>query len=792
MKPLTHASKKQVMRRFSPIISMALNLNLFNTYKKVSANWGRFRKQFKISIKFIKFSDFCLSPAPLLATLSILNTDPILGESELSGSDSNSAVVPLERMTIIGDRKDQTEARGSAYIVDEDELQQYNHSDINRILKQVPGIYIQEEDGFGLRPNIGIRGAHPHRSRKIVIMEDGLLSSPAPYAAPAAYYFPGVGKLNTIEVFKGPAAIPYGPNNVGGAINLVTKPTPLSEITRLMAAYGSFNYQRFQISHGNRFDDFSYLVYANQQQSDGFKNLPDGSNTGFKRRDLMVKLDQDIVTGSLNHAIRTKFSFSDEVSNETYLGLTSDDFDRDPYQRYAASQNDKMEWMHHQIDIRDFIEIGSDIDLAISLYSRRFTRNWTRFDRFSNSLVSTRDILNNPTGANLEFINVLKGISDSESPTGLDRLIITNNDRNYLVQGVDLQGNWLLLVREELSCELKFGARWHEDEIRRNHTEDTLAMFAGQLQDAGVERVPTATNLDMAEAKSIWTQIELSTEEWTIEPGVRYETVELNRDDFSDANADSQRSDTIIVPGIGVGYRLWPHWILVAGVYEGFTLPGPGQDEAIEPEKARNYEFGVRFTPLPFHIEWIAFFSDYENILGTCSFSAGCNALDLDLAFNGGKAEISGLELLMSHRFQLDQIVLPLKLNYTFTQAKFSSNIESTNPEWGIGDIRPGDPLPYIPESQLSLNIGLQWDRWLFDLGLKYQSQVYDQTVSENRATIDGYSVIDTSLNYVADVYDIFVKADNLLAESYEVSLRPFGARPGKPRSFEIGMVGKF
>ena len=50
---------------------------------------------------------------------------------------------------------------GSAHLIDEHELDRQHYSDINRILGQTPGVYIQEEDGFGLRPNIGIRVPTP-------------------------------------------------------------------------------------------------------------------------------------------------------------------------------------------------------------------------------------------------------------------------------------------------------------------------------------------------------------------------------------------------------------------------------------------------------------------------------------------------------------------------------------------------------------------------------------------------------------------------------------------------------
>ena len=95
--------------------------------------------------------------------------------------------------------------------IDEEQLEQFEYDDIERILAQVPGVTTRGEDGYGLRPNIGIRGVNSDRSAKVTLLEDGVPLAPAPYAAPAAYYFPMSTRLVGVEVFKGAAATRFGP-----------------------------------------------------------------------------------------------------------------------------------------------------------------------------------------------------------------------------------------------------------------------------------------------------------------------------------------------------------------------------------------------------------------------------------------------------------------------------------------------------------------------------------------------------------------------------------------------------
>ncbi|MEY8262698.1 MAG: TonB-dependent receptor plug domain-containing protein, partial [Bermanella sp.] len=106
--------------------------------------------------------------------------------------------VALQQVYITGGQDEISTLPGSATLIDQVSLEQFEYTDIHRILNEVPGINILEEDGYGLRPNIGMRGSSAERSKKITIMEDGVLSGPAPYSAPAAYYFPNVSRMSAV------------------------------------------------------------------------------------------------------------------------------------------------------------------------------------------------------------------------------------------------------------------------------------------------------------------------------------------------------------------------------------------------------------------------------------------------------------------------------------------------------------------------------------------------------------------------------------------------------------------
>ena len=121
----------------------------------------------------------------------------------------------LSQVLVVGQRDAAYRIPGSAHVVGTAEIRDLAYDDVGRALRRVPGVYIREEDGYGLFPNISLRGVDTSRSAKVPLMEDGILAAPAPYAAPSAYYSPTTGRMAGIEVLKGSSQIKVRPAHHG-------------------------------------------------------------------------------------------------------------------------------------------------------------------------------------------------------------------------------------------------------------------------------------------------------------------------------------------------------------------------------------------------------------------------------------------------------------------------------------------------------------------------------------------------------------------------------------------------
>ena len=242
-----------------------------------------------MNLKIYSFSGLIIKP-------SILNSMTIFPKNNTIANDSITSLdeVIIRGNTILGNKFVAKNRTGAAYYLSTNELAEFNYTDINRALNKISGINFYEEDGFGLRPNISIRGTSPERSSKIAVMEDGILISPAPYSASSAYYFPSVSRMQAVEVLKGSSQIQYGPYTTGGAINFVSTEIPKKFKGKITTSYGSFHTGQTHTTIGNTTNNFGYLVEYLNYNSDGFKTLGNNLNTGFDINEITSKSNSQL------------------------------------------------------------------------------------------------------------------------------------------------------------------------------------------------------------------------------------------------------------------------------------------------------------------------------------------------------------------------------------------------------------------------------------------------------------------------------------------------------------------
>lgn len=141
-------------------------------------------------------------------------------------NQASNQVSSAETIVVIGLRDGLLKISGAGATIEQADVTRARVFTVNEALRQVPGIFARDEEGLGLRPNIGIRGLSPIRSTKVLLLEDGLPLGYAPYGDNAAYFRPSIRRFARIEVLKGASQVRFGPNTVGGVINYVTPRAP--------------------------------------------------------------------------------------------------------------------------------------------------------------------------------------------------------------------------------------------------------------------------------------------------------------------------------------------------------------------------------------------------------------------------------------------------------------------------------------------------------------------------------------------------------------------------------------
>ncbi len=729
---------------------------------------------------------------------------PVVTADDKPTVDTNDRI--LENVMVIGRPENIETMTGSAQFIDKEEIRQQSYDDVNRILRKVAGVYVREEDGFGLFPNISMRGVDTSRSAKVTIMEDGVLMAPAPYSSPSAYYSPTMGRMSGLEILKGSSQIKYGPHITGGVINYLSTPVPLEETYYLKSLIGSFGERRTHAYAGNSFDTdlgtFGVLVEVYDRKSDGFKEIDetpdfrDGKNTGFTKFEPMIKLSWEPNTG-LYQRLEFKYGRTDLDANETYLGLSEADFEATPLRRYAATRFDNVNTEQNRSHLRYTISPTDNLDITTTAYISNFKRNWYR-------LSSLGDVNGNNIGLSAALANAQNG-------QGLDclrgdascRLRVRANNREYNAKGIETITQYRF-GSQKIQHEITAGIRLHRDQVRRFQWQDsyiqedngTISRFiAGVPGDAG-------DRLQTTDAIAVFLQDTITAGSWTFIPGIRFERLDQRYESPKDILRGTIKNN-LVAGGLGVSYKFNDSVTAFGGIHRGFSPPSPkGAVSGLQEEISTSVEAGMRYASPDKALtsEMALFYSDFNDLIVIDNIG-GAGAGDDE---NFGEARAYGLELAI----QYDPGVAgdwalrnPWYINLTYTNAVQQNDAVSLDADSIFSFGRKGNKIPYIPELQFSFGTGLESENWGAFISANYVGESFS---SANNVTtqvngngdpdirfgiIESYFMTDFSAYYrLSEAVKLIGGVQNLLDKKFFVSRQPHGPRPSMPRFIYAGI----
>lgn len=709
-----------------------------------------------------------------LVGAALLGYSAFAEDAKNDAQKSEASQEKKERILVLGNiiPENGTVLTGSSARITQQDIREMNYADINRILRRVPGVYVREEDGYGLFPNIALRGVNSHRATKITLMEDGITTAPAPYSAPDAYYAPNAGRMSGVEVIKGPASIKYGPQTSGGVINYLSTPIPLEDTFYYKQLFGSNNDVRTHMYWGNTYEleagKLGILLEAYYRENDGFKDIQhSGKETGLTNQfEPMLKLRFE-PNSDMYQFFEFKLGYTDMDANETYDGLQQADFNSDPHERYWGTQWDYMDTEAVRTHLRHHIELNDTTTWTNTIYYQRFARNWSKLE-----------------GSN--DIEVVKG-------TTAGSLTIKNNNRDYYQYG------YLSEVTKEFTLAdmdhfLTLGFKYHKDRYQDDSWTEVYGV-GGNYDVVSYTENPKSNSPQRmsSEAVSLFLHDEIKiTDKLTLSPGVRFEHIRYeNRKSHNQQGSDVD----IWLPGIGFAYDFNNQWQLFGGVHKGASIP-TADDHAqglATYERSYNYELGLRHFAVDrsYGAEAVVFFNDITDVYDGASIASGSSK-----GANVGKSQTYGLELSGHYDAGIRNnwsFKNPWYASFTWTKAKLT-DVEpgiSGGTDGFFAGAKDGATMPYIPEVQFSVGTGIHFKKFGINANVTYVDDAF--TTGANTERIDSKMIVDVSAYYqVTENMKLLLSVNNLFDEEYEASHHPRLIRPGAPQSVYAGFEIKF
>jgi len=694
--------------------------------------------------------------------------------------EDNEFIIPEVLITGKSDRIF-SKVPGSVSYLNKKELEMINPISGNEVFRRIAGVHVVDEEGSGMRVNIGIRGLDPDRSRSLLILEDGIPVALAPYGEPEMYYTPPVERMTGIEILKGSGQILYGPQTIGGVVNYLTSAPPIESMGKIRIQSGQGGYLSALLQYGNTHGKAGYNLTVLKKQADKV------GYAGFDITDINGKF---VVNVNDHSAFTFKADFYHETSNSTYIGLTQSMFEKGGQDFVLMAPDDLLSVKRYSTSLNHEYKWSQKTRLKTTAFAYTTSRDWRRQDFVSNNANNTKP--SNWTG-------VTWGDETISGGAVFMRKTTANRNRQFEVTGAEsrVEHDYKLFRSDHL---LKAGVRYIYEKAEEQRVNGSSPDVSSGALVEDESRPGDAFSAYVHQTSSIRQNLQLHY-------GIRLESFhysrDINRRTFT-INGQNILRDTILnksnalsqfIPGAGLTWKINNKTTLFAGLHTGFAPPRTkdaisniGEVYDLSAEKSVNSELGIRTEITKgIHLELTGFHMNFSNQIIPVSESSGGTGIGL---VNGGSTLHQGVEsalnISISEMAGWSETSLHFNTNVTYTDAHFTGDRQQD------GESLNGKSTPYAPSMMVNSSILIESINGLvFRLGLNFVSGQYGDELNTQIPSADGkigyispYHTMDANIGYKINKWNtIFtLSMKNMTNERYIVSRRPQGIRLGLPR----------
>ncbi|TJZ73307.1 TonB-dependent Fe(3+) dicitrate receptor FecA [Chitiniphilus eburneus] len=564
---------------------------------------------------------------------------------------------------------------------------------VREVLNRMPGVVAPENNGTGshdLALNFGIRGLNPRLASRSTVLIDGIPLPFAPYGQPQLSFAPvSLGNLDAVDVVRGGGSVRYGPQNVGGIVNFVTRAIPKD-----VGAQIGVQSEISPAGHGGSpKTSANLLLGGTDERGLGAALLYSGVRGSDWREHSDTTIDDVMLKGAFQidpaHSVTAMFQHY-EGHAEMPGGLNRADYDADPFQ---STRPDDSFWGR-----RTLASVGY-------AYRPDSTREFTAGGFFTTTLRS--------------------GYLDQGKN-------LTLSPREYWVRGAQARYAQVFGLGDTRH-EIGIGYRFISETSHEQRLWSPAA--SGVLPDGGSPIDRDTRGHTMAHALYLDDRIDVG--RWTITPGIRYELISSRQDNTLKNRRDSGDYN-VPLPALNVVYRMSEAWNLYGNTEGSFGTVQYSQmgkavaSGSVKPEKARTWELGTRYDNGTVQAELGAFLINFDNQYESNQVTDSVTAR--------GETRHQGIEAAgRYHLIGLDERLRGLNafFNYAFVDARIR--------EAGANQ---GNYVPFSPRHKGLLGMDYRIAAWQFALDGQAQSGMYadnantrEENARGNTGWIPGYMV---------------------------------------------------